>query len=674
MRRRRQRAGGRLRWLWPVAKGLGAPLVGALVVAAVAVMVRPLVMVRGWPEVRRAQARFADDLACYRARPLDLEHLETLKWATAAYEDRSYFSRPRWGPPLSPYGLARAVALNLRGRRAGGSTIPQQLAKLYLRGPGRPGLKDKGVEALLATWLVRQAGRDELLGLYLNLAAARFVRGRGKGCSAGADRLSLALFGLPLGRLGREDQLVLAGVPRGVGWLRRHPQTSLGRIRSAQRWMVAQGRWDARRPSYLDQLGPEHASTTFSFVAGWQEALASRAGASSDFDLTRSMKAFRKGLGREIRSSFPGARLRAAFAVVGPRGKVLARSGAEAAAMLINYGSVAKVEPLHAAVEALGPAAVQGLRLPPGPCVRWFWSAKGPRPSKPASWCPTDVAPPREPMGLDEAVARSVNSMTARHVALLPYRLWQSAPSTFAELSRQLGPREMEAFDSAADRAIAATLLGPLGVRRLPDEVPPELAYSGVQRAWFRWLRQRRQSGGLPSGRLPLDPTQSLGANSRATVEHVGRYLHGRLFDDSGECRLSDTGALLALRREDGTLRWLAAKHRDLVFAGKTGTSPQPFDSAVAGVALCLDGRPAVLAAAVRSLRGPLPRGLHGSRLLRGVHTYLKELERLERPVTSAALPAWAQSAVAAAELDGGEGAAAPQPTGGGLAGWQVGP
>lgn len=631
-------------------RGLLALTLGAAAVAAIAASVQPLAFVRADPRVRAAQGRFVADLTCYRARPLDFDQLRTLRWAATAYEDRAYFSRPRWVPPVSPAGLGRALVLNLRGRRAGGSTIPQQLAKLYLRGAGRPGLGDKAVEALLATWLVRQAHPDDLLGLYLNLAAARFVPAGGEACSAGADRLSVALFGLPLRRLGREDQLVLAGIPRGVGWLRRHPQTSLGRIRSAQRWMVAQGQWDPRRPSYLDRLGPEHASTTFSFVAGWRETVASGGGRSADFDLTGAMGAFRRALGREVRSAFPTARLRAAFAVIGPEGRTLARSGAESAAMLINYGSVAKVEPLHVAAEALGPAAVQGLRLPPGPCVRWFWSAKGPRPSQAASWCPTDVAPPTEPMGLDEAVARSINSMTARHVALLPYRLWQSSPGRFAELNAQLAPGEGDAFDSDSDRAISAGLLGILGPARRPEDVPSELSYSRVQRAWFRWLRARRQSAGLPSERLPLDPTQSLGANSRATVEQIGRYLHTRLFDGSGECRLSDTGTLLALRREEGTLRWLARRRPGLVFAGKTGTSPQPFDSATAGVALCLDGRPVVLASGVRSLQGPLPHGLHGSRLLRGVDGYLEELDRLERPVSSPELPAWARAAVAAAD------------------------
>src|SRR5205085_3123134 len=108
-----------------------------------------------------------------------------------------------------------------------------------------------------------------------------------------------------------------------------------------------------------------------------------------------------------------------------------------------------------------------------------------------------------------------------------------------------------------------------------------------------------------------------------------------------GTCTLSDTGALLALHRAEGTLRWLAQRRPELVFSGKTGSSPHD-DSAVAAVGVCLDARPVVLVAALRPLRGPLPDGLHGSVLLRGLDAYLRELARLERRPTSLMLPPWA--------------------------------
>jgi hypothetical protein len=78
------------------------------------------------------------------------------------------------------------------------------------------------------------------------------------------------------------------------------------------------------------------------------------------------------------------------------------------------------------------------------------------------------------------------------------------------------------------------------------------------------------------------------------------------------------------------------------VFSGKTGSSPHD-DSALAAVGLCLDQRPVVLVAALRPLQGPLPDGLHGSVLLRGIDAYLRELARLDRKPTPALLPAWAE-------------------------------
>ena len=49
-----------------------------------------------------------------------------------------------------------------------------------------------------------------------------------------------------------------------------------------------------------------------------------------------------------------------------------------------------------------------------------------------------------------------------------------------------------------------------------------------------------------------------------------------------------------------------------------------------------------VLVAALRPLQPPLPDGLQGSVLLRGIDAYLRELARLDRRPASAVLPAWA--------------------------------
>ena len=590
---------------------------------------------------------FHEDLARYRATAPDLRSAPLVSAAAAGYEDRGFFTRPRWLPPISPKGLARAVVRNLRGIAEGGSTIPQQLAKLYLRKTAHGTLADKAGEALFATWLVREAPPSDLAGLYLNLSAGNTIGGL-RQPESGLDRLSLALFGLPLRRLSREDQLVLGASPRGVQWLRAHPALSVRRVAATRDWLRAQGLWDA--PSYLD--GDIDAASAFGFVDGWTEHVASGGGA--DLDLVSAIDVFRDGLSKELAEAFPGASVRTAFAAMGANGAVLARSGAESALMPVNYGSVAKLEALDLAVEAFGPSAVRELQLPPGPCVRWIWASKEQRRAVPASYCPNDVQPATHRMAMDEAVARSINTLTTRHALMLPALLWQRRPELLTEIAQRVPAEERARLDSPADRALAGAQLAQLGEILPPDQISEQLSYSTAGVALFRYLKERREAAGLPAERLPDDPTSLLGNSSRATAEQVGAYLHRKLFASDGSCTLSDTGALLALHRKEGTLRWLAQRWPHLVFTGKTGSSPHD-DSAVAAIAVCLDARPVVLIAALRPLQGPLPLGLRGSVLLRGLDSYLRELSRLTRRPTDALMPEWAQEEAVVPELAAGE-------------------
>ena len=615
-----------------------ASVAGAIAACLVAAVVSPLAL--GGEHAQTAAELFASDLAQYRSAPPDVRSAPLVAAAAAGYEDRSFFRRPRWMPPLSPSGVARAVVRNLRGIPQGGSTIPQQLAKLYLRGPQRAGILDKLSEALFATWLVREAEPDEIAGLYLNLSAGTSM-GTVRRPADGLHRLSLALFGLPLRRLSREDQVVLGASPRGVQWLREHPTLSARRIASTREWLISQKLWDASVQSYLDGADIDPAAA-FRFVEGWTERVASGDAPSADLDLVAAIDRFREGLSATLRAEFPGTAVRTAFAALGSDGAVLARSGAEAALMAVNYGSVAKLEALDLAVEAFGPGAVRDLALPPGGCVRWIWSTKELRRSHPSRYCPTDVAPATRPMALDEAVARSVNSLTARHAMMLPALLAQRRPDLLGQMVAEISADERASLDSPADRALAGDLLAQLGETVPPDAVAPELSYSAAGVALFRYLRDRRERAGLPADRLPEDPTSLLGNSSRATAEQIGGYLHRKLFANDGTCALSDTGALLALRRREGTLRWLAARWPKLVFSGKTGSSPHD-DAALAAVGLCLDARPVVLVGALRPLQAPLPDGLQGSVLLRGIDAYLRELARLDRRPGSAVLPAWAE-------------------------------
>jgi len=620
--------------------GLLAAIAGALAATLALALVSPLSLMGG-TQAQDAAILFALDLRAFRESPAEIRAAPLVSAAAAGYEDRSFFSRPSWVPPLSPTGVARAVVRNLRGIPQGGSTIPQQLAKLYLRGPQRPGLREKLGEALFATWLVRAASPDEIAGLYLNLSAATAM-GTMRRPADGLHRLSLALFGLPLRRLSREDQLVLGASPRGVQWLRAHPALSARRIASTRQWLSGRGLWDASAQSYLDDGGFDPAAA-FRFVEGWTERVASGEAPTADLDLVAAIDRFREGLSAALQADFPTASVRAAFAALGASGTVLARSGAESALMAVNYGSVAKLEALDLAVEAFGQQAVRELTLPAGACVRWIWTTKDARRTHPSRYCPTDVAPATRPMALDEAVARSINSLTARHAMMLPALLSQRRPDLLREVAAEVGSDERAALDSPADRALAGDLLAQLGAPVPPDAIPGELSYSAAGVALFRYLKDRRERAGLPSDRLPEDPTSLLGNSSRATAEQIGTYLHRKLFANDGTCALTDTGALLALRRREGTLRWLAQRWPRLVFSGKTGSSPHD-DSALAAVGICLDQRPVVLVAALRPLQGTLPDGLHGSLLLRGIDAYLRELTRLDRKPAAALLPSWAQA------------------------------
>jgi len=613
-----------------------AVFLGAAFAVAIAAATAPL-SVADSVAVREAAGLYQRDLAALRAAPEAMKAPPFLVVAASAYEDRAFLSRPAWLPPISPTGFARALGRNLRGISEGGSTIPQQVSKLYLRGE-KATLADKLREALFATWLVRQAAPNEIAALYLNLSAGASIGARLP--TDGLHRLALALFGLPLRRLSREDSLVLAGVPRGVHWLRAHPAMATGRIESAKAWLAAHGQWDSKSRSYLDE-GVD-ASAAFGFVQGATERMSSGVLPSADLDLVAAIDAFREGLSNALIADFPGTPVRAAFAAIGANGAVLARSGAEAALMQVNYGSIAKLEALDLAVEAFGPQAVRDLPLPPAACARWIWATKELRRSKPAGYCPTDVLKADHPMAFDEAVARSINSLTVRHAVLLMPLLWQRRPDLFRRVAAAVGADERASLDSPADRALTGGLLSQLGEQVAPDEVAPALSYSAAGTALFRHLKARREAAGLPSSRLPDDPTSLLGNSSRATAEQIGGYLHRKLFAEGGGCALSDTGALLALHRKEGTLRYLAVRWPKLVFSGKTGSSPHD-DSAIAALAVCLDGRAVVLVAALRPLTGTLPMGLRGSVLARGLHAYLKELVRLERRPTSAVLPAWAE-------------------------------
>src|SRR5260221_6889774 len=130
---------------------LAVAAASAALVALTVALVSPLSLT---PAGREAAAMFTGDLRDFRAAPAESREAALVSLAAAAYEDRGLGTRPHWLPPVSPRGLVRALVRNLRGVPEGGSTIPQQLAKLYLREGRHASLADKVRELLLASWLV----------------------------------------------------------------------------------------------------------------------------------------------------------------------------------------------------------------------------------------------------------------------------------------------------------------------------------------------------------------------------------------------------------------------------------------------------------------------------------------------------------------------------------------
>jgi penicillin-binding protein 1A len=85
--------------------------------------------------------------------------------AVISIEDRRFYSH--WG--FDPWAIVRAARANWAAGTVveGGSTIPQQLAKLQLVGNERS-MDRKLREALTAAWLDLRLGKDEVLTRYLN--------------------------------------------------------------------------------------------------------------------------------------------------------------------------------------------------------------------------------------------------------------------------------------------------------------------------------------------------------------------------------------------------------------------------------------------------------------------------------------------------------------------------
>lgn len=124
--------------------------------------------------------------------------------AILAIEDRRFYRHPG----IDALGVLRAVWANMShgGLREGGSTITQQLVKIVYLSRDRT-LKRKLQEALLALWLERKYGKDEILAWYLN----EVYFGAG---AYGIDAAAKRYFGKSARTLDLTEAAVLAGLVR----------------------------------------------------------------------------------------------------------------------------------------------------------------------------------------------------------------------------------------------------------------------------------------------------------------------------------------------------------------------------------------------------------------------------------------------------------------------------
>ena len=127
-----------------------------------------------------------------------------LSRAIIAIEDRHFYEHRGFYLP----SILRAMVRNIRsgGAREGGSTITQQLARMTYLSPERT-IRRKVQEAILALWMERKLGKEEILSRYLN--TAYFGAG-----VYGVDAAAKRYFGKTAKELSLSEAAMLAGLVR----------------------------------------------------------------------------------------------------------------------------------------------------------------------------------------------------------------------------------------------------------------------------------------------------------------------------------------------------------------------------------------------------------------------------------------------------------------------------
>jgi 1A family penicillin-binding protein len=162
---------------------------------------------------------------------------ETLKQATIAIEDASFYTNPG----VDWRGVLRATWLNLRHGEvvAGGSTLTQQVARNVLLEPQfarQQSLERKLREMVLALKMTTSLSKDEILALYLN----QVYYG---GWSYGVEAAARHYFGKSVGELDLAESALLAGLPQAPSTYdpRANPEVALARQSQVLDAMVRTG-------------------------------------------------------------------------------------------------------------------------------------------------------------------------------------------------------------------------------------------------------------------------------------------------------------------------------------------------------------------------------------------------------------------------------------------------
>lgn len=160
--------------------------------------------------------------------------------AVLSAEDSRYFENEA---AIDPKALLRASFQNLsrigKKRLIGGSTIPQQLAKLYHSGMERS-VKRKLQEGVIASRMVSELGKERVLELYLN----EIYLGRGV---YGFARAAEVYFGKDVQQLDEVEAATLASLIRAPSKFSREDQRT--RLLNRRNWvldqMVSNGKFSA---------------------------------------------------------------------------------------------------------------------------------------------------------------------------------------------------------------------------------------------------------------------------------------------------------------------------------------------------------------------------------------------------------------------------------------------